>query len=283
MKTSTFARLTAAFAALLSVAVWAEAQPATEIALDHEALGKAATIAVTVNGKTYPFLFDTGSGVTVVSPEVAKEAGCVPFGRVSGLETLGKRVDLERCDGITLQAGGHSAKMDTAVRNIMPFFSPQTPRIGGVISLSAFAGRAVTVDLKKNRLIVETDATLLERTAGMRKLRTRVSRPFAGIGLEVLAEAATPNGNVWVQFDTGNTNWSHISPHSLRQMGISLDAPNKAKTVKPVTLDLIGFGGFEFMARERDLVHDVRLNYDTLTTIVYTVDLRSGEMWMKVN
>ena len=271
-------------AAVLSAAAWTVAQTATEIALDHEALGKAATIAVTVNGKTYPFLFDTGSGVTIITPEVAKEAGCVPFGRVSGLETLGKRIDLERCDGITLQAGGHSARMDAAVRNIMPFYSPQTPKIGGVISLSAFAGRAITVDLKGNRLIVETDATLRERTAGMKKLtRTRISRPFAGLGLEILAEATTPNGNVWVQFDTGNTNWSHISPHSLKQMGINLDAPNKAKTVKPVTLDLTGFGSFEFMARERDLVHDVRLNYDTLATIVYTVDLRTGEMWMKAN
>jgi predicted aspartyl protease len=265
-----------------SIAAQTAEQP-IEINLDHKALGKAATVSVQIGAKTYPFLLDTGSGVTIITPEIAQEIGCTPFGRISGLDTYGKKLDMQRCDQVELKMDGFTAKVDAAVRNIMPFFSPETPQIGGVIALQTFENKAITIDLAGNKIRVETADSLAERIKEMRQLETRVSRPFTGVGLEILAAASTPKGKVWMIFDTGNTNWSHVAPHALNQIGVSLDAPNKAKIVKPVKLDINGFGQFEFMGREREMIYDVRLNYDTLTKLVYTVDLRTGKMWVKSN
>jgi predicted aspartyl protease len=270
----------------LALIVFLAAAPAqdrpVEIRLNHDALGKAATIDVRVGAKTYPFLLDTGSGMTIITPDLAKEIGCTPFGRVSGLEAAGKKLDLARCDGVELKIGDRAVKTNAAVRSIMPFFSPETPTIGGVIALQTFENEALTIDLAGNRIWLETETSLAARTREMKALETRVSRPFAGAGLDVLAAANTPQGKIWLQFDTGNLNWSHIAPHALKQLDVSLDAPNKAKTVKPVGLELAGLGAFEFMAREREMIYDVRLNYDTLVRLVYTVDLKTGRMWAKI-
>ena len=52
-----------------------------EIKLEHDALGEAPTINVEIGGKVYQFLFDTGGGgITTVTPIIAKEIGCQPFG-----------------------------------------------------------------------------------------------------------------------------------------------------------------------------------------------------------
>ena len=254
-----------------------------EIKLEHDALGKAATVNVQIGTKTYPFLLDTGSGVTMITPEVAREIGCVPFGRISGLDAFGKKLDLPRCDQVALKIGDFSRKVDTAVRDIMPFFSPETPQIGGIVALQTFENQMLTIDLAGNRIVLETEGTLAERTGPMKLLETRISRPFTGVGLEILAAAKTPKGNVWMLFDTGNTNWSHIAPHALKQLDINLDAPNKAKIVKPVKFDVVGLGQFEIMGREREMIYDVRVNYDTLTKLVYTMDLRNGKMWAKIS
>src|SRR5688500_14374523 len=43
------------------------------------------TVTVSIGGREFPFLFDTGSGLTVISDEVAKLIGCEPFGRLTGI------------------------------------------------------------------------------------------------------------------------------------------------------------------------------------------------------
>lgn len=61
---------------LLGAAASAQTGKPVEINLEHDALGKAPTINVQIGGKTYSFLFDTGGGVTAISPAIAKEIGC---------------------------------------------------------------------------------------------------------------------------------------------------------------------------------------------------------------
>ena len=58
-------------AAAQTTAAAALVQP-LEIKLNHDALGKAATVNLQIGGKTYPFLLDTGSGITMISPDLAK-------------------------------------------------------------------------------------------------------------------------------------------------------------------------------------------------------------------
>lgn len=66
-------------------------------------------------------------------------------------------------------------------------------------------------------------------------------------------------------------------------LGINFDAPNRAKMSKPVKLDLVGLGTIEMPARERQMIYDGMLNYDTISRWTVTIDLRTGKMWAKIN
>lgn len=82
--------------------------------------------------------------------------------------------------------------------------------------------------------------------------------------------------------DTGNTNKLLLAPHAQQQLGIELDK-SKEKTAKNISLDLIGYGIFEAEAREREMIYDGMLNYDTIAKMLITMDLRTGKSWARAN
>lgn len=270
-----------AFALLIgAVNVWAQA---TEIKLEHDALGKAPTINVQIGGKTYPFLFDSGGGLTIITPALAKEIGCTPFGQLAGYNAGGTRLDAKRCDNIELKMGDHTTRVDAGVMEIMTFFSPDTPQIGGFVSLQTFENKAITIDLANNKLIVENDKSLAERTKDMKRLESRMSRQMGGASIDMFVAANSPKGKLWLEVDTGNFSTIQIAPHAQEMLGINFDAPNRAKMTKPVKLDLVGLGTIEAPARERQMIYDGMLNYETISKMVVTMDLRDGRMWAKMN
>jgi hypothetical protein len=165
----------------------------------------------------------------------------------------------------------------------MAFFDTETPPLGGVISLQTFEGHPITLDLANNRLIVETEQSLAERVADMKELRSRLSRQSGGATVDVFVAANTPNGRIWLELDSGNFGPVFLAPHALQQLGVNLYAPNKARATKPVKLDFLGLGTVETMARERDIIYDGQLNFDTISKMVVTIDLRNGKVWAKVN
>ena len=42
------------------------------------------TVDVEIGGRRLPFLFDTAGGATLVTPALANDIGCEPFGRATG-------------------------------------------------------------------------------------------------------------------------------------------------------------------------------------------------------
>lgn len=253
-----------------------------EINLEHDALGKAPTINVQIGSKTYPFLFDTGGGITTITPAIAKEIGCEPFGQITGFNAGGTRLDFKRCDNVDIKFGNYQTRVNTGLFEIMHFFSPDTKEIGGIISLQTFENKIITIDLSGNRLIVETEASLAERIKDMKPLESRIGSQGGGGVIDIFVAANTPKGKIWMEFDTGNFSTLLFSPHAQEMLGINFDAPNRAKMSKPVKLDLVGLGTIEMPARERSMIYDGMLNYDTISKWVVTIDLRNGKMWAKV-
>ncbi|MDQ4121193.1 MAG: hypothetical protein M3209_07090 [Acidobacteriota bacterium] len=253
-----------------------------EIKLEHDVLGKAPTINVQVGDKIYPFLFDTGGGITTITPAIAKEIGCEPFGQITGFNAGGTRLDFKRCDDIGLKLGNFSTRVNTGTFEIMHFFSPDTKEIGGFISLQTFANRTITIDLSGNRLIVETESSAAERVKDMKALESRIGSQGGGAIIDIFVAANTPKGKIWMEFDTGNFSGILFSPHAQEMLGINFDAPNRAKMSKPVKLDIIGLGTIEMPARERNMIYDGMLNYDTISKWIVTIDLKTGKMWAKI-
>jgi hypothetical protein len=293
MKKIFFTPFSAAFCLILTIFAFqasaqanekstAFSQP-VEIRLEHDALGKAPTINVEVGGKIYPFLFDSGGGITTISPSIAKEIGCEPFGQITGFNAGGTRLDFKRCDNVSMKFGGYQTRVNTAVFEIMHLFSPETKEIGGIIALQTFENRILTIDLAGNRLILETEKSFAERIKDMKQLESRIGSHGGGAVIDIFVAANTPKGKIWMEFDTGNFSTLQFAPHAQEMLGINFEAPNRAKTVKPVKIDIVGLGTIEAPARERLMIYDAMLNYDTISRMVVTIDLRNGKMWAKMN
>ena len=276
------------YAILLTVIVFAatasaQANQPVEIKLEHDALGKAPTIDVQIGGKTYPFLFDTGGGITTISPAIAKEIGCAPFGQITGWNAGGTRLDFKRCDDVDLKLGNYQTRVNTGLFEIMTFFSPDTKEIGGIVALQTFADKILTIDLTGNRLTVETEKSFAERIKDMKPLESRFGSQGAGAVIDIFVAANTPKGKIWMEFDTGNFSTMLFAPHAQEMLGINFDAPNRAKMTKPVKLDVVGLGTIEMPGRERNMIYDGMLNYETISKWTVTIDLRNGRMWAKIN
>jgi len=84
-------RLVIALASLLLIGAAAAAQP--EAVLKLETYRKTIALHAAVNGHDGLFLLDTAGGLTLLSPSFAKAIGCTPWGRLSGFQMMGKRLD----------------------------------------------------------------------------------------------------------------------------------------------------------------------------------------------
>lgn len=69
---------------------------------------KQFTVEAVVAGKPRRFLFDTGEGITMISPALAKEIGCEPWGNITAIRMTGDRLDLKRCDDVRFAVGGRT-------------------------------------------------------------------------------------------------------------------------------------------------------------------------------
>jgi hypothetical protein len=254
-----------------------------EIKLDHQILGKTPTVEVVVNGKARTFYFDSGGGISGISPALAKEIGCEPLGEMSGYNAGGMVFKIKRCEDVALSMNGFTVKRDVAVFDPKDFFPNAKGQIDGSIALDAFDNRIFTMDLAGNRLMVETEKSLKNRIRQMNPLTARTSREIGGATLDIFIAAQTPNGKIWMLADTGNTNKMLFTPAAQKQLGISFDDEKGAKIIKPVKINLINLGEIEMDSRERVMIYDGMLNYDLLAKMILTADFRTGKIWGKLN
>jgi hypothetical protein len=273
------------FVFFLSICALAEAkdQP-IELKLDHALLGKTPTVEVVMGGKTRLFYFDSGGGISGISPALAKEIGCAQVGEIVGFDAGGRKFSSgPRCEDVALDIGGFAVKRDVAIFDPNQFFPDAKGQLDGSIALDAFDGNILTMDLTGNRLIVETEKSLKERTKQMKPLTARLSREIGGATLDIFIAAQTPNGKIWMLADTGNTNKMLFTPSAQKQLGINFDDAVGEKKIKPVKINLINLGEIEMDSRERVMIYDGMLNYDLLARMVLTADFRTGKIWGKLN
>jgi predicted aspartyl protease len=257
---------------------------AVELSLDREMIGRTPTIDVVVNGKVRQFYFDTGGGISFISPEMAKEIGCEPFGGGQmGYDAGGHTSAMKRCEDVEMKLAGYTVKKDVAVFDPMMFFPKVNGKLDGSIALDAFDNQIITVDLIKNRLYVETEKTFKNRIKDMKPLQSRLSREISGATLDIFVAANTPKGKLWMLFDTGNTNKMLFTPAAQELLGIDLKSKNGEKVIKPVKLDIVGLGTIEADSRERAMIYDGMLSYDVIEKLLFTIDFRTGKMWAKMN
>ncbi len=241
-------------------------------------LGRIRTVSVRVGDTTLPYIFDTGGGITLITPEVAAAVGCHPFGRAVGFRHNGEQVAMQRCPPMALQLSGwRVAPREVAVFDLMSLLPDGVPALGGIVALDAFGGRGLTLDLARDRVTVESEASLARRVAGATELRMREARQMAGASVDAFLAFDGDREPLWFELDSGNTGPVLIAPHVARSLALDLSATEP----RSVTLTLAGYGPVTVEALGKDdLVYDGLLNAAFLEGVTLTLDLERERAWI---
>ncbi|GIL38870.1 aspartyl protease family protein [Roseiterribacter gracilis] len=266
------------FAAVLFGAAYATAaSPAHVIKLDPYRV-RLRTVEASVNGVQGRFLFDTGGGLTALSPSFAAKAGCTPWARTSGMTMTGERVDGPRCDNLRLRVGSfeHQAAI-VGILDPAKFLDPSAEPLDGIIALDLFDGRTVTLDLAANLFVVESSSSSAERIKGARELPARLGRELQGLALDVYVAIATAKGPVWFTIDSGNSSTTLVSKHIAAELGVEVtDGLHSGKfDVAP------GIHVESDRLFTPDLTLDGNLGMPFLQLWTTTFDLKRGRVWVK--
>ena len=236
------------------------------------------TIRATVQGHEGNFMFDTGGGISYISPGFAQTIGCKPWGQLSGFTLTAQRLDMPRCDGVSFDIAGNRFGAPTSgVFDIMKFMPKDLPRIDGSIGLDVFDGRAVTLSLAQKQLTVETPASLAVRAKNGREVPIKLVREVEGAALTVVVAVPTTAGVAWMEIDSGNGGANVIGKH-LAQL-LKLD-PGK-KEPQPASFMIAGGVPVEGMARVNEtLTMDGNIGTRFLIKWELTLDLAKGRAWL---
>jgi predicted aspartyl protease len=241
-------------------------------------LGRLRTVSVAVGDTTLPYIFDTGGGVTMITPDVAAAIGCDPFGRVVVFRHNGEPVAMQRCPQVALRLPGWSvAPREVGVFDLMSLLPDGVPALGGIVGLGAFDGDVLTLQLAHNRVIIESEASLARRVAGATELRMREEHQAAGRSVDAFLAFDGDRGPLWFELDSGNTGAVLIAPHVARALGLDLSTTEPRR----VTLTLAGYGPVTVAALEQDdLVYDGLLSAAFLEGVTLTLDLDGERAWI---
>jgi len=240
-------------------------------------LGVLPSIDVRVDGETLPFLFDTGGGITIVTPAIAEAVGCRQAGRITGHRFNGERLDLPGCGPVALASDATTFRADAALFDLMALLPPGAATVGGLVALDALADRPWTLDLAGGRLLLETPESFAGRTATMRPVRVRAAHEAGGAALALFLAMDTPQGAIWLEVDSGNTGPVILAPHAAGMLGIQPTEPGKPFNA---TLPITGFGPVSVQATVSDAIYDGLLNADFLRRYRLSVSGDLRHAWL---
>ena len=234
-------------------------------------------IRARINGREGVFLFDSGGGVTTVTPEFAAEIGRKPWGKIVGFRMIGQRMDLARCDDVMLEIAGMRENLRTiGVFDLMSLLPPGASKLDGMIALDAFADKSITIDLANSRIFIETPESLAARIKGATEEAVRVVRDSEGLALTLDAAVKTVHGTAWMELDTGNDGDIVVADWLADEFGLD----SIKKEGRPIKFQLANGITGEGPAHARDLIMDGNLGSQVLRNWIVTFDLPHGRAWI---
>lgn len=242
----------------------------------HPYLARQETLDAVIDGISGTFLFDTGEGVTAISPQFAEKIGCRPWGRITGFRMTGEELGNRHCDNLTFDAGATRLAVPSAVTiDIMALMGGDVPHIDGAIGLDAFAGRVVTI-VPRMCVIVETEESLRARVAMARLIPIRLVRDAEGVALSVDAAVPTPDGTAWMELDTGSGGSTVVANDIAPLLGMPIGLSN------PTEYDFALANGIvvKTPVRTRPLIIDGDIGARFLNDWILTLDLAKSRAWL---
>jgi len=223
--------------------------------------GNFKKIEVSIEGKPYWFLFDSGAGETIISPEIARLLNKQVYGSVTGYSHTGEKFVYQLCDGVNIKIGGTVLPHETfGVYDLMSFLPKEAPKIDGVISLKTFQGRIISIDLAAKKLTIETTSSARKKEKRMTPVISREGKLY------------------WFLLDTGNMQPVVVSSHVAREWGLAVEP---ASTGTPRMTDIsFGKGTDSVAFSVEDIIYDGMLSFDFISKKVFLVDLGKKQLWV---
>ncbi len=248
-------------------------------------------VTVDIAGEQRPFLFDTGGGITLMTPKVSEAMACTPFGRLTGYRMKGERLDFARCKDISFALGEATFSGQTVgIFDLMALVPEGWDELGGLVALSTFEKQPVTLDLGAKRLVIETPQTMSARVKRMSPVEMKVVKQASGFSVVVLAKVSSPGGELWVEMDSGSTGPLILSPHAAEMLGVDLENPEQAQRIEggkwpvmwkvpEVTLDFGAAGKVQTLAVVTDIIYDANMGAPLMKKFIWTLDLEGEQLW----
>lgn len=233
------------------------------------------TIDIEIGGRPAHMLFDTGAGISSITPEFAAQIGCAPFGEITSFRMNGERVRFQRCLPALSRIGRQTTLREFAVFDLQSVLPEGLPHLDGVLGLDAFAGQTITILPNLSGLRVESRASARAATRGLSLGRARLFREASGRGLTVFAPVSSPQGDLWLLLDSANL--AGVRLHPWAQQSLLAGAPGPA-----VEILVEGAGRWSGQATlDADLIYDGALDAEFMASHAMTMDLRDGKLWWR--
>ena len=240
--------------------------------------GNLKKIAVSIEGKPYWFLFDSGAGETIISPELARLLNKQVYGSVTGYRHTGEKFMYQLCDGVSIKIGGAAIPHETlGVYDLMSFLPKGAPKIDGVISLKTFQGRILSIDLGANKLTLETKKSAKKKERHMAPVTSRFATGPDGSQLDIFTAIRREGKLYWFLLDTGNLQPVLVSSHVARDWGLAVE-PASTSTARMMDI-AFGKGTDAVAFSVDDMIYDGMLSFDFISKKVLLLDLGKKQMW----
>ncbi|MEO8454395.1 MAG: retropepsin-like aspartic protease [Sphingomicrobium sp.] len=236
-------------------------------------VGNLLVVEAKVNGQPARLLFDSGGGISLISPELAAKAGCHPHGSLVAFRITGERMDWKKCGAVVLDIRGSHRRIEPGVFDIMSLLPKGLSKIDGVLALDAFDGRVITVSLAERTITLDARrATASDASEG----RMRLMRESGGAGLTAFLAAKAEVGTLYLLVDSANLDRVTLSPGAVDQLG----QRTLGDTIK-MPLQLLGTKSVSVDAHVADIIYDGALNFAVLSQYRITLDLGKNRVWLE--
>lgn len=235
-------------------------------------VGKLKTLRMVIARREVTMLFDTGAGHTLITPRLANELGCTPFGADIAHRMNGDTVTFSRCAPLQFRLGPIAGEREFAVFDLQAVLPEGLPHLDGVVGLDIFDQRTITLLSGQRGIRFPSSAEV----AGLgRPGVLRLGREGSGASLTAFALADTPRGNAWLLIDSGNLAGTRLHQWVFDALSVSGGAPadrhqlaiRGARSI-PVDPSMV----------ER-LIYDGALGIDYIDDFDLTLDLARSRIW----
>lgn len=247
--------------------------------------GLLRTVEVRVAGKPTTMLFDTGAGVTLITPQFARQIGCEPRGHLSAFRMNGERIAMQHCPPQSLAIGHYRVTKPLAVFDLKAVLPADLPPIEGVLGLDALDGQVVTILHGLSALRVERPEASRSRARSPSSGRLRIAREAAGQGLTVFVPIVAGDQTAWMLVDSANLAGIRLHPESYRLLS---QIPRQDSAARGDVALVFAVDGARPARRNvellPDLIYDGALDAEFLSHYDLTLDLvRERASWRFVD